>query len=249
MKLFLICLSLALPPILGSTHGYADEKKPIFINRVEPTRNTDCLRKVKAVLGGTTYALSRIKTMEYWDAEGNRITNKNPKHPFRDCKITDIGIITRFITGYTKSGISFEAQIITDPEKAKTYSTYSDRRDFIVEKFKSKDYERLSDLSIMMQWESSIIYLISTDKVKTGNGEPVALYCKVPAGIKLDETTTWDERRKICSSNYFLPNGVAFGYTFIEPRYFLPFSFDERAREIFATLLWEKSKQITVPAQ
>jgi hypothetical protein len=229
-------LTIALFAVFCAPPALAD-KKPINLNQVKPIRQDKCLIKVVAFINGKPYAFSRLRGMEYTLPDGTEMTAANPKHPWNDCDITDIGEVSRFSTGLMKkNGLNVHIDALaTDAAKKKFITTYADRHAPIMEKFQKDDYERMADFTNWMKWSTSTMFLLPASAA-TQNEEPVAIYCKLPANVKADDRTlTRAQRRKLCTTRYILPGGLGFGYTFLESeKEYKPTDIDRAAREYFA---------------
>lgn len=243
MKKYFV-LTAALIAILAPAPAQAD-KKPINLNQVQPIRKDKCLVKVVAFINGNPYAFSRLQGMEYTLPDGTEVTVKNPQHPWNDCEVTNIGEVSHFSTGLMKkNGLNIHIDALTtDAAKKKFVTTYADRHEPIMEKLQKEEYERMADYTNWMKWSTSTMFLLP-GSATTANEEPVAIYCKLPSTSKVgDPTQTRAQRRKLCTTNYILPGGLGFGYTFLESeKEYKPTDIDRSAREYILSTVVKQVK-------
>jgi hypothetical protein len=224
--LFFLC-ALASPSL-------AFAQKPVNLNESQAVRHKKCLVKVAVFINGQAYAFSRLKGMEYTKKDGPRVTVKNPEHPWNNCDLTNLGEVIRFSTGLMKSGVNMHIEYLTDEAAKKNFiTTYADRREAILDKMKNDDVKLMDDYTTLIKWTSSIMYTLPGSAV-TGNEEPVAIYCKLPAGVKDLPSVPREEKRKLCSTRYILPGGLGFGYNYLEGiREYKPTVLDKSIRDYF----------------
>ena len=238
-----IFVSALLLTAFSSSFAYA-EPKPIFLNRVEQERNDICKRKVTVLFGGMKYSLPRTQGLTYVGVDGKKIDIGNPDHPYNNCKITDAGEATRFATGMLPSSLDLQVELIPADKKAEFKSTYAEYKTQIEENMAQDEYKNLPGQTSLLQWGTSIMYLLPQMPNETANGERVAIYCKLPAGFKEGPTVTREDRRKACSTRYLFADGVAFGYSYREGlKEYKPFELDIAARRELAGLVLKEKKR------
>lgn len=191
-------------------------QKPINLKEAKPVRHSKCLNKVVAVINGQPYAFSRLQGIEYTKTDGTHVTVSDPAHPWNDCNLNNLGDVTRFSTGLMKSGVNIHIEYLPDDQAKKNFiTTYADRRESILEKMKNNDVKLMDDYTNLIKWTTSIMYVLPGSAV-TDNEEPLAIYCKLPAGVQDLPSVPREEKRKLCSTRYFLPGGLGFGYNYLE---------------------------------
>lgn len=232
---------MAAPPV------HAQNNDPIHLNRVEPEREDPCQKRVFLEMGGTRYSLARLPTMDYTLPDGKTVTLTNPDHPIKNCNITDIGKVTAFTTGFMRSGLSVHAELVPDDKKSDFVSTYTDRKDAIQSNVSAKKLEFLEDGTMKTWFKSSIVYLLPKELSKTGNGQRIALYCTLPSHVDIEkndeairEKQTEKIVRRTCNTRYLHPNGLGFGYTFIDGTEDKHVLVDLTARKILEKLAVQK---------
>lgn len=191
-------------------------QQPINLKDVKPVRHSKCLNKIAVTINGQPYAFSRLQGIEYTKADGTRVTVADPAHPWNNCDLNNIGEVTRFSTGVTKSGVNIHIDNLTDENaKKKFVTTYADRRDAILEKLEKNEVKLMDDYTNLIRWKTSVMYTLP-GSIKTENEEPVAVYCKLPPGVQDLPSVPREEKRKFCSTRYLLPGGLGFGYDYVE---------------------------------
>ena len=237
-----------LSALLSTSVVFADQK-PINLKAVKAVRPDKCLVKVAVFIGGKPYAFSRLQGIKYTKVDGTRVTVSDPKHPWNDCDLTNLGDVTSFSTGLMKSGIDLRIDYFPNEDaKKKFITTYADRREPILEKMAKDEFKMMEDYTDFLKWTSSIMYVLP-GSATTDNEEPVAIYCKVPAGVKDDPSVPSEKRRKLCSTSYLLPGGLGFTYTYLEGlKIYKPTQLDRDIRDYFASTPLKEIKQ-EAPAQ
>ncbi len=219
MKRFSALLFLA---ILASPYAQAQDQ-PINLKGVKSGRYDTCKQKLFVEMGGVRYGLHRLKGMDYTLPDGTIINDKNPQHPVNDCGLTEIGEVIAFNTGFMKSGLSVHAELLPEDKKGKFVTTYADRKDAIQKNISAKKFEFLEDGTMKTQFKSSIVFMLPKELSKTANEQRIAIYCTLPSYVnveKNEEAEMAKEREKVtrrsCTTRYVHPNGLGFGYSFID---------------------------------
>lgn len=244
MKKFSALLLLAL---CAAPHAHAQSNKPIFLNRVESERFDKCKQKVYVEMGGVRYGLHRIPGMDYTLPDGTIVTDKDPQHPLKHCNVTELGEVTAFTTGFMRSGLSVRAELVPADKKDSFLSTYADRKDAIQQNMNERKIEFLEDKTIKTKFKTSVVYLLPKEVSKTGNGQRIAIYCTLPAHVDIEknkEAEMAGEKEKVarrsCTTRYLHPNGLGFGYSFIDGTEDKHVLIDLTARKILEKLAVEK---------
>lgn len=214
--------ALILLTLLASPYAQA-QSEPIFLDRVEPERHDKCKQKLFLEMGGVRYGLHRLKGMDYTLPDGTVINDKNPQHPVNNCRLTEIGEVIAFNTGFMKSGLSVHAELVPEGKKDSFVTTYADRKDAIQKNITAKKFEFLEDGTMKTQFKSSIVFMLPKELSKTANEQRIAIYCTLPSYVdvqKNEEAEMAKEKEKVtrrsCTTRYLHPNGLGFGYSFID---------------------------------
>ena len=223
----------------------AQSKRPIFLQGIEAPQKKLCKGKVTINMGGIDYNLTRLQDMDYTLPDGTLVTNKNPHHAFNDCSVTNIGEVTAFSTGPMKSGISVRAEIIPEGKKDSFVSTYAERKAAIQQNMTAQKFEFLEDGTIKTKFKTSIIYMLPKEMSKTGNGERAAIYCTLPSGVNIEQKEEIDKARHSCTTRYLHPNGLAFGYSFVDGTQDKHVLIDLTARKVLEKLVVKDVKETT----
>lgn len=209
-----IIATLFFGALIASPLAYA--QKPINLKEAKPVRHDKCMIKIVASINGKTHVFSRLQGIEYTKKDGTRVTVSDPKHPWNDCDLTDLGEVTRFSTGVMKSGLTIHVESFPNGDAKKNFvTTYADHREAILDKMKKEDVKLMDDYTTLIKWVSSIMYTLPGSAI-TDNEEPVAIYCKLSPGVKDLPSVPREEKRKLCSTRYLLPGGLGFGYDYLE---------------------------------
>jgi hypothetical protein len=135
-----------------------------------------------------------------------------------------------------KSGVNMHIEYLPDEGAKKNFvTTYADRHEAILDKMKKNDVKLMDDYTTLIKWNSSVMYTLP-GSAATDNEEPVAVYCKIPAGVKDLPSVPREEKRKLCSTRYILPGGLGFGYNYLEGiREYKLTVLDKSIRDYFAS--------------
>lgn len=221
-NLFAFCL-FCLMTAAAVTPARSDQK-PInlgTIGAVPPTSEEEklCMRHVRMHLGGVVYEISRVKNMRYDTVDGKSVSISDPHHPYNDCAVVDAGEVKRFSTGFVK-WTDFNIDAALAPAKPDSeISTYGQNKSIIDEAVAGGNVIRMPDDSRKLIFGKSAVYLLPKNVNVTKNGEAVAVYCTPnPENDVVDPKTDRKPEIKttICKSQYWYPNGLVFGYTYLE---------------------------------
>lgn len=242
--------ALLLAALCAAPVAHAQNNRPIYLNRVEEARKDPCRDKVFLEMGGVRYSLARINGMDYTLPDGTVVTDSNPQHPVKDCKIKDLGKVIGFTTGFMLSGLSVHAELVPEDKKGDFVSTYADRKEAIQANISAKKLEFLEDGTIKTRFKTSIVYMLPKDVSKTANGQRIAIYCTLPSHVdveKQEEAERTREKEKIarraCITRYLHPNGLGFGYSFIDGTEDKHVLIDLTARKILEKLVVKGAKE------
>lgn len=242
MKKALLFTFLAIASFPTSYSAKA-EPRPVFMNP-ESTVETSadrkrCARKVLMTMGGTGYALSRTRLVNYTKMDGTKIVNTDPKSPATNCFVVDVGEVSGFGTGFkTPTDYDIEAYLNgTDGAPKPPPTTYDQNKKLIEDAVRDLKFNRKADGVRQMNFGRTAIYLLPRNIAPTADQQPAAVICNpdkqqdkaINEQKKRQKSSDTNERMNanrenkliemfVCRAHYIHPNGLSFGYTYFEKK-------------------------------
>jgi hypothetical protein len=229
--------ALLLLLLFCAPHAALADPEPIFLTQPQDEEGLKqrkrCLRKVTFDINGQIYATSRTRTLNYTTMEGMLVKSADPIGPAIDCKITDVGKVSGFNTGY-KHPRDYDLQLRAlggngFPPPPPT--TYQENKRLVEESMKNMEFRRPDDGTRVFKYNKTVIYLLPRNIAPTTNNEPVAVICqpdkeqtrlraeqlerkRMKRGtLREDDVKLYD----VCRARYEF-DGISFGYSYFEDK-------------------------------
>lgn len=204
-----------------------------------------CESNVLVELGDVTLSVKREKELSWRDISG-RLTEghfpdlpaiPNPDHPLYDCSIEKIKDIWKI------SGRSVIASIHNPdngdiPNSETTYQRHETLYQKAVQENRIQHLPSGMEKFIHLKGRENEIYLVSTSIFKTGNNEPVLIYC---GGLEVERSKRFSDR---CGYTYYVTSEVMLKNGFLrsevaEDEYIQML---EKSRDYFESLVVSKAR-------
>ncbi len=250
--LFLLSLIIFTPSAKAQVDlHYTTGAKPFMMP--EPPKGLSeeekkCLRRLWLDLGDQTFEVSRTKSLTFTRIDNTKVEEGSGDHPFDHCDMIDVGKVTEFATGYKKgSDISIEASLPALDKKARYITSYQMHKDLIMTSFNDGKTEMLADGTKKIPDGNAVLYVLPAKILKTGNDEPVGVYC-APVKTRYDNETSYAAKTfpRACSARYVHPEGYGFGYTYLENAESDHFGMDILVRKKFQEM--KRTRRAAPPA-